>query len=81
MEELNSTYEIYYDETADFLEVFIGAPSKCYAEELEKGIFIRKDEETDEIKSIGIFSFKKRGTELLKEVLKKVNVSLPLEVV
>ena len=57
----NQTYDIYYDEEADYLEVFFGAPSNCYANEIETGVFIRKDEKTDEVKSIGIFSFKKRA--------------------
>ena len=76
----NNTYDIYYDEEADFLEVFFGEPTKCYAEEPEEGIFIRRDEKTKEIKSIGIFSFKKR-TQKLKEMLKQLNLQLPLDVV
>jgi len=56
-----NTYEVYYDEEADFLEVFFGEPTKCYADEIEEGIFIRKDKETGEVKSVEILSFKKRG--------------------
>ena len=70
---------IYYDEEADFLEVFIGELSKCHAEELEPGVFIRRDEKTNEIKSIGILSFKKRS-EILKKILQKVDVELPSEI-
>jgi len=73
------TYEIFYDEVADFLEVFIGSPTKCYAEETEAGIVVRRDEKTDEIKSIGIFSFKKRAI-ALKELLEKMNLKFPLKV-
>ncbi len=40
----NNIYDIYYNEEADFLEVFFGEPTKCYAEESEEGIFIRRDE-------------------------------------
>jgi len=29
------TYDIYYDEEADFLEIFFGEPSEAYAEEPE----------------------------------------------
>ena len=72
-------YEIYYDEEADFLEVFFGEPSKCYADEIEDGVFIRKDEETNEIKSIEILGFKKR-TKLLREVLQKINIKFPLHI-
>lgn len=73
------TYEVFYDETADFLEIFIGSPTKCYAEETEAGIVIRRDEKTDEIKSIGIFSFKKRAIALNK-LLEKMNLKFPLKV-
>ncbi len=76
---MEKTYEIFYDEVADFLEVFIGSPTKCYAEEIEPGIFIRKDEETGRIKSIGIFSFKKRSI-ALKKILEKMNLKFPLEI-
>jgi len=76
----NSTYEIYYDELGDFLEVFFGEPTKCYTEEPEQGIFIRKDQETSEIKSIGILSFKKRGTQVLTKLLLKINKKLPLNI-
>ena len=62
----HKTYEIYYDEPGDFLEIFFGEPAKCYTEESEPDIFIRKDQETDEVKSIGILSFKKRGAKILK---------------
>jgi hypothetical protein len=76
---MEQTYEVFYDEIADFLEIFIGSPTKCYAEEIEPGIVIRKDETTDEIKSIGIFSFKKRAI-VLKEILEKMNLRFPLKV-
>ncbi len=76
----NNTYEIYYDEFGDFLEVFFGESTKCYTEEPEQGIFIRKDEKTNEIKSIGILSFKKRGEKILKDVLLKTNKKLPLNI-
>jgi len=76
----NSTYEIYYDEIGDFLEVFFGEPTKCYNEEPEQGIFIRKDQETDEIKSIGILSFKKRGAQILTRLLLQINKKLPLHI-
>ncbi len=76
---MEQTYEVFYDETADFLEVFIGSPTKSYAEEIEQGIFIRRDENTKEIKSVGIFSFKKRAI-VLKKILEKVNLEFPLQV-
>ena len=75
-----NTYEIFYDEDADFLEVFFGKSSKCYADEIEKGIFIRKDQKTHEIKSVEILSFKKRGTRIFKEILERINMRFPLEI-
>ena len=75
-----STYEIFYDEDSDLLEVFFGESSKCYADEIEKGIFIRKDKETHEIKSVEILNFKKRGTKIFKEILERINMRFPLEI-
>lgn len=74
-------YEIYYDEAADFLELYFGEPTKCYADEIEDGIFVRRDEQTNEIKSIEILAFKKRGAQILKEVLSKINMRFPLGIV
>ncbi len=76
---MEQTYEVFYDEVADFLEIFIGSPTKCYADEIEPGIVVRKDEKTDEIKSIGIFSFKKRAI-ILRKILEKMNLRFPLKV-
>ena len=76
----NHTYEIYYDEPGDFLEIFFGEPAKCYTEESEPDIFIRKDQETDEVKSIGILSFKKRGAKILNGVLLRINKKLPIQI-
>jgi len=73
-------YEIHYDEDADFLEVFFGEPSSAIAEEIEPDIFIRRDEKTGEIKSLEIFSFKKRGAGILKKILQKVNLNIPLSI-
>lgn len=77
----NETYDIYYDEEGDFLEISFGAPPETeYTEDLDsEEIFITKDRETNEIKSIGIMAFKKRAG-ILKEILKKLNLTMPLEV-
>ncbi len=73
---LNNSYIlIYYDEEGDFLEIFIGKPTKSNAIEIEQGIYIRKDEKTNEVKSIGIISFKKRAN------LKDIELNLPIEVI
>ncbi len=76
----NHTYEIYYDEIGDFLEIFFGEPAKCYTEEPEQGIFIRKDQQTHEIKSLGILSFKKRGSQILTKLLLQINKKLPINI-
>jgi len=74
------TYDIYYDEAGDFLEISFGLPPKTeYSDEIEPGVFITRDEETEEIKGIGILDFKKR-TEILKKVLTKINISFPLTI-
>ena len=66
---------LYYDEEGDFLEISIGKPTECYAEEVEPGVFIRIDEKTKETKSIGILGFKKRSKDL-----KDIKLHLPIEV-
>ena len=74
------TYDIYYDEAGDFLEVTFGVPPETeYSEEIEPGVFITRDEETEEVKGIGILGFKKR-VEVLKKVLEKINKRLPIEI-
>ncbi len=64
---------VHYDEEGDFLEISIGKPAECYADEIEPGLFLRKDEKTDEIKSIGIVGFKKRSKDL-----KDIDLRLPV---
>jgi len=66
---------VYYDEEGDFLEISIGKPSKCIASELGNGVFIRKDEKSEEVKSIGILGFKKRAKDL-----KDIKLDVPVEV-
>ena len=77
----NETYEVYYDEEGDFLEVSFGAPPETeYTEDLDsQEVFITRDIKTNEIKSIGVMAFKKR-INVLKEVLKRFNIRMPLEV-
>ena len=63
---------LYYDEEGDFLEISVGEPTKCYAEEIEPGVFARTDKKTGEVKSIGILDFRKRTH------LKDIEFSLPI---
>ena len=66
---------VYYDEEGDFLEISISKPTNCYAEEVESGIFLRKDEKSNEVKSVSIMSFKKRSKQL-----KDIKLNLPVEI-
>ena len=66
---------VYYDEEGDFLEISIGKPTKSYAEEVKPGIFLRFDEKTEEVKSVGIFGFKNRSKDL-----KDIRLELPVEI-
>ncbi len=76
------TFDLYYDELGDFLEISFGLPPETeYTEDLEEGIFVTKDRKTNEVKSIGIISFKKRAKEaILKRVLERLGMSIPLEI-
>ena len=66
---------VHYDEDGDFLEISIGKPTKCYANEIEPGVFLRVDEETNEIKGIGILGFKKRSKDF-----KDIKLTLPVDI-
>jgi len=75
------TYDIYYDEEGDFLEITFGAPPENeYTDQVEEGVFITKDASSHEVRGIGILGFKKR-TEKLREMLEKINFKLPLNIV
>ena len=66
---------VYYDEEGDFLEISVGRPAKCYAEEVKPGVFLRKDEKTDQVRSISIMNFKKKSKNL-----KSINFELPISI-
>jgi len=77
---MKNIMRIHYDEKGDFLEIGVGKPSEGYAEEVKPGVFIRIDEKTKEVKSLGILSFKKRANEIKDiklDLLLKVNFSMP----
>jgi hypothetical protein len=61
---MKKNLRVYYDEEGDFLEISVGTPSAGYADEIQPGIFVRKDEKTDEVKSIGIIGFKGQAKRL-----------------
>ena len=67
--------KVYYDEEGDFLEISVGNPTKCYASEVKPGVFLRIDEKSEEVKSVGILSFKKRSKDL-----QDIKLDIPVEV-
>ncbi len=79
---MKEAIDVYYDEEGDYLEVSFGAPPKKeYTEQLDSEVLITRDEDTNEIKSIGIIAFKKRAKEdILKRVLKQLGMSIPIEI-
>ena len=66
---------VYYDEEGDFLEISVGNPTKCYASEVQPGVFLRIDEKSEDVKSVGILGFKKRAKDL-----EDIKLDIPVEV-
>lgn len=54
---MRENMRVYYDEEGDFLEISAGKPARCHATEIRPGVFLRKDEKTEEVKSVGILGF------------------------
>ena len=76
----HKTYDVYYDEDADFLEVSFEEPAKSgTTEEVQEGVFVTRDIDTKRVANVGILSFKKR-VNLLKIVLASLNKRLPIEI-
>ena len=50
---------VWYDQEGDFLELCIGKPAASYAEDVMSNVFVRFDENTHQIKSIGILNVSK----------------------
>ncbi len=72
---MKGSMRVHYDEEGDFLEISAGEPTECSADEVQPGIFVRKDEATGEVKSIGVLGFKKRsGT------LNDIELNLPVKI-
>lgn len=66
--------EIYYDEEADILEIYLGEPSPCFFDEIEDDIFEGRDKKTNELKGYKIFNFRKRGG------MKNIKINLPANI-
>ena len=63
---------LYYDEEGDFLEISIGEPVECYAQEIEPGVFMRISKNEGDVRSISILDFRKRAH------LRDIEFNLPL---
>ncbi len=70
----NQTYDVYYDEEGDFLEITGEDISNCTFKNLGNGLFKIVDKDTDEVKGMAIFSFKKRTKNL-----DEIEISLPFK--
>lgn len=57
----NKNLEIYYDNEADILEIFIGEPIDCFYDEIDDDLFEGRDMKTNELKGFKVFNFLKRG--------------------
>ena len=76
---MESKMNIYYDDEGDFLEITVSNhPSESYCEDVHEDVFVRKDENTGEVKSIGIIGFTKR-TAVLRELLTKLKLAFPID--
>lgn len=74
------TYDIYYDEDGDFLEVTFGdVPTNEASEQIEDGVIVTKNVESGEVYGIGVVGFKKR-CEVLGRVMKRFGIDFPLSV-
>ena len=69
---------IYFDEEGDFLEISVGKPTNCYTTEIKPGVFVRKDEKTEEVKSVGILNFKKRATKDIIDIKFPVKIEMSI---
>jgi len=66
---------IYYDEEADYLEIFIGEPKENYGEEVGDGVTLFKNEKTNEVIGIGVLNFRERARDL-----KDIKLNLPVDI-
>lgn len=67
--------EIFYDDEADLLEIFLGKPTQCYFDEIDEDIFEGREEGTNNLIGFKIFNFKKRGG------MKGIKLQLPAHII
>lgn len=73
----NLPYNYFYSPTYDTLNLYIGKARSFSAEENDKGIYIIRDDDTDEIIGIEIIDFSKRNR---SHIIDKLPKTLPLEI-
>jgi hypothetical protein len=63
---------IHYDAKADFLEIRFGKATPAYYEEIEKDLFLRRDEKTKKVTGYAIFNIQRR-----KKSVQSLSVPIP----
>ncbi|SFA56116.1 Protein of unknown function [Parageobacillus thermantarcticus] len=61
--------KINYDKEHDVLYIFIGPPRMAYEDEVSPGIFLRKDDDTDEVIGAIIMGYRKIDIDHLINVI------------
>ena len=61
--------KVNYDNEHDVLYIFIGPPKIAYEDEISPGIFLRKDDDTDEVIGVIIMGYKKVNKSLLPNII------------
>ena len=72
--EIRQNLEIYYDDEADILEIFLGKPADCYFNEIEDDLFEGREEGSNKLIGFKVFNFKKRGG------MKSIKINLPANI-
>lgn len=65
---------INHDKVGDVLYILFGSSRPSYADEIDDGIFVRYDMETDEVTGITILDFSKRGKNDLVNIISSENI-------
>lgn len=60
---------INYDQKYDILYIFISPPSIAYEEEIKPGVFLRKDDDTDEVIGATISGYKNMNKSTLDDII------------
>lgn len=55
------TVQTRYDEEHDVLYLFFGEPRVAYEDEVASGVFLRRDESTDEVVGVVIMGMRDRN--------------------